>query len=883
MIRLDDLVDATGGRVVGHPPTSGVFPRFAHDSRNVRGGELFVAVRTALGDGHDHIVDALDAGAAGVLTDRLPAEVDETSTRATFVVVRDVRSALKAWAARHLLRIAPRVVAVTGTAGKTTTTAAIASVLARLGDSNNVFQNANRNDLFGLPLAIGEIDHRHRVAVLELASDRVGEIRSLAEICRPDVAVILGVVPDAEPFDTASTAVSEYLDVATYARHLVVNVDDVHLARAVDHRVSSGSFRGTVITVGASQRADFRAHEVAPDAGGLRLSITARGATQTAQVALHGAHWVPAILASVAVATALGNAPTDAIAGLDAVRPSAGRLALRPGQDESLILDDTFSANVPSTMVALDAIASFPRPRLVVIGEVGEHVAPSGDPIARIGARIAEVADAMVAVGIGADGIARAARAAGLDASRVATAHRPSEAATLAGRFVRAPAQSTTETTSHDQTGWTILIKGNARARLETVTARLLDDPDAATDLLVRQDRGARRVAQTGRDRPAWLEIDLDAIAENVAALRDQVAPAAIMAVLKADAYGHGAVRVAQTVLHHGVTALATAVVSEAADLRRAGVTAPILVLGHLPPWQAREAVRHGLSVTVFDDDAAHHLSEAAVAVGRVVPVHIKVDTGLRRIGLEPDDLVPFGRRLVGLPGLTIEGIYTHLATADSADQTFARQQLARFTVAIHAWSDAGLPRPRWIHAANSAAALRLPEARYDLVRPGIAMYGIAPGPDTPLSGRFRAALQLKTRIAQIKRVAPGESVSYGMDWVAKSETVIGVLPIGYGDGLRRGPRTWGGALIRGRRVPFVGRICMDMCMVDVTAIDGVRAGDHAVLIGSQGNDTITVEEVATHAGTSPYEVTTQILARVPREVVVTPDDLAEWRTKPSA
>jgi alanine racemase len=873
MIRLDDLVDATGGRVVGQPPASGGFPSFAHDSRNVRGGELFVAVRTAVADGHDHIRDALDAGAGGVLTDRMPDASDPSSARATFIVVTDVRASLRAWAARHLSRVAPRVVAVTGTAGKTTTTAAITNVLSHLGNQGVVFQNGNRNDLFGLPLAVGDLDRQHRVAVLELATDRPGEIRALTDLCRPEMAVVLCVLPEIEPFGDATAAVSEYLAVGAFARHLVVNVDDAHLADTVARLKASGSYAGTVTTIGTSRLADLQAQEVSPHEGGLRLSIAVRGETYRISVALYGAHWVPTVLASVAVAIALGHTPAEAVAGLSAVRPVAGRLAPQSGRSGSRILDDTFSSNVPSTLAALNTVALFPRPRLVVIGEVGGHGPPTSESIACIGAQIAAIADAMIAVGDGADAIARAARASGLDASKIATAHRPTEAAARAATFAGLPDPGTTEAPLGDLRLWTVLIKGNARARLEAVTARLLDDPEAATDLLVRQDRGARRVAHTGRDRPAWLEIDLDAIAGNMVALREHVAPAAVMAVLKADAYGHGAIRVARTVLHHGAAALATAVVSEAADLRSAGITAPILVLGHLAPWQARDAVRLGLSVTVFDDDAAHHLSDAAVAVGRVVSVHVKVDTGLRRIGLEPADVVPFGRRLAALPGLSLEGIYTHLATADSADQSFARQQLASFTAVTEAWSDAGLPRPRWIHAANSAAAIHLPEARFDLVRPGIALHGIAPGPEAPLPENFRAALQLKTRISQVKRVGPGETVSYGRTWVAQAATVIGVLPIGYGDGLRRSPRTWGGSLIRGRRAPFVGRICMDMCMVDVTGIDGVRAGDQAVLIGKQGADTITVEEVATHAGTSPYEVTTQILARVPREVITNGDE----------
>ena len=872
MIRLDDLVGATGGRVVGRPPTSGTFPGFAYDSRNVRDGDLFVALRTARADGHDHISEALEGGALGFLVDHLPDDVDLSSAQATFVVVADVRATLQAWAARHLARVAPRVVAVTGTAGKTTTTAAIATVLSHLGNPDSVFENANRNDLLGVPLALGNLEARHRVAVLELATDRAGEILALRTLCQPEIAVVLGVLPDAEPFDTLDDAIAEYLAVAAHARHLVVNDDDAALAHAVNRLRASGTFAGTITTVGTSASADVWARDIATHPVGLHIEIATGGTVGRVNVPLHGAHWTPAVLATVAVAIALGHTPADAIEKLAEIRPIAGRLAPRAGRDRSIILDDSFSASVPSTIASLDAITAFPRPRLVVLGAVGGDRPPSVEDIGRLGVQVAAVADAVVAVGDIADSIARAAQAAGLDAAQITTAHRPADASSRAAAFVRRDVTGDTAAAPDTPSSWTILVKGNARARLENVTARLLDNPETASDLLVRQDRGARRVILTGRDRPAWLEIDLDAIAGNVVAIQQLVAPAAVMAVLKADAYGHGAVRVARTVLHHGVTALATAVLSEAADLRVAGISAPILVLGHLPPWQAREAVRLGVEVTVFDDEAARHLSEAAVAVGRKVPVHVKVDTGLRRIGLEPADVVRFGRSLNALQGIEIAGLYTHLATADAADRSFAREQLARFNHVIDEWARAGLPRPRWIHAANSAAAIHLPEARFDVVRPGIALHGVAPGAEATLPSGFRAALQLKTRIAQVKHVKFGESVSYGRTWVAPTDTMIGVLPIGYGDGLRRGPRTWGGALVRGRRVPFVGRICMDMCMIDVTGVPGVRAGDLAVLIGSQGGDAITVEEVAAHAGTSPYEVTTQILARVPREVVAAND-----------
>jgi len=219
-----------------------------------------------------------------------------------------------------------------------------------------------------------------------------------------------------------------------------------------------------------------------------------------------------------------------------------------------------------------------------------------------------------------------------------------------------------------------------------------------------------------------------------------------------------------------------------------------------------------------------------------------------------------------------VEGLFTHLATADAADLAATRLQLERFREVLAAWEGEGLPRPRYVHAANSAATLRLPEARYDLVRTGIALYGLRPSEETPLPEGFRPALALKTQLAQIHDLPPGEAVSYGGTWVTSRPSRVGVLPVGYADGFRRGPETWGEVLVRGHRVPLVGRVCMDMSMVDVTDVPGARAGDEVVLIGAQQGDggeaRITAEEVAARLGTINYEVVSQILARVPREVV---------------
>jgi alanine racemase len=409
-----------------------------------------------------------------------------------------------------------------------------------------------------------------------------------------------------------------------------------------------------------------------------------------------------------------------------------------------------------------------------------------------------------------------------------------------------------------------LLIKGDAAARMERVAAGLLDRPERAASALVRQQPAWRSVRAGAPDRPTWLRIDLDAIGHNIRRLR-AIAGVPLMVTLKADAYGHGALRVARTALANGAIALAVATLGEARALREDGIAAPILVFGYTPPWQAREAVGLNLTCTIFDHDSARALAEAADALERPALVHVKVDTGMARLGLSPDEVGAFLQALHASPGLRVEGLYTHFATADSPDETFARTQLRRFERVLADVTAAGL-RPAVIHAANSAALLRIPSARFDLARPGIACYGLRPSADTPLPPDFQPALSFHTEIAQVRAHPADTPLSYGGAFVTQRPTQIATIPVGYADGFRRSP-PWREVLVRGRRAPVVGWVCMDYALIDVSEIAGVRRGDPVVLIGTQGDQAITADEVAEWLGTISYEVVATILPRVPREI----------------
>jgi alanine racemase len=339
-----------------------------------------------------------------------------------------------------------------------------------------------------------------------------------------------------------------------------------------------------------------------------------------------------------------------------------------------------------------------------------------------------------------------------------------------------------------------------------------------------------------------------------------------LMAVLKADAYGHGAIKVARTALNNGASSCAVASLNEAVRLRDSGIEAPILVLGYTPAWLARDALAHDISLTLYDADLARAFSRAAADLHCRARVHIKVDTGMGRLGLLPDQVIPFVQQIRGLPSLELEGIFTHFSIADEEDLTYTRWQLRRFESVIDQLEQIGVTF-RYIHCANSAALLRLPESRKNMVRLGIFMYGLRPSPAVELPAGVRPALVWKTSVAQVKMLPPGSYVSYGNRYQTKRVEKIAVIPVGYADGFRRAPTRWESVLVRGQRAPIVGTVCMDQTMLSVDHIANVRVGDEVVLIGAQGDDRITAEEVAGWLGTINYEVVSEILARVPRVV----------------
>ena len=878
MIPLDDLIAATGAEVA-HVGAHAIFDGFAHDSRAVSPGDCFVAVHGMHGDGHDFASDALERGATGALLERgwfetacaaRPDLVSQlTAGGATILITPNTRRALRQYAQHILTRWRPEVIAITGATGKTTCKEALADILETQAPTFRSWRNYN--DALGLPLSLGRLEPSHRYAVLEMGADHPGEIRDLCEMTHPRLAIVTNVgATHLQYFGSVERLADELaeLPASLPADGLAfLNGDDPAVRAMADRTAARTIFFGTNPDVERSVRVHVQSLGLHP--GDALWLLPDDGEESEGQPLvfpqLHGDAWATVALAALTAADALGVPHKQAITTLAALQTLPGRMCVLPGAHGLLLLDDSHNATPESAAAGLATLAVMgsqqQRPTIAVLGDMLRLGESERQAHEQLGVCAAQRADYLVAQGIRAERIAAAAREAGMEAARVAVTHAPEDSAAAVLAFAH-------QASADSEVPPLVYIKGSEETRMERVTALLLSDPRRAEDVLDRQTQAWRRVVVMRPDRPTWLEIDLSAIGQNTQRFKQIVGPdVRVLVSLKADAYGHGALRVARTVVRNGAEWLGVATVSEAAPLRQAGVDAPILVFGYIAPWQAREAVRLNLRATIFTSELARALSQAATDLGGQLPVHIKVDTGMARLGLRAEDIegiVRFCDEAHALPGLIVEGLFTHFATADSADQTYALRQLERFEHVLAALDARGL-RPPIVHAANSAAALTLTQARYDMVRPGIAIYGLAPSEETPLPVGFRPALAFKTQVAQVKEIPAGEGISYGATYITSAPTRIAVLPVGYADGFRRAPANWGEVLVRGRRAPLLGRVCMDQCMIDVTDIPGVRQGDEVALIGRQGDDELTADEVARKLGTIAYEVTSELLARVPR------------------
>ncbi len=367
--------------------------------------------------------------------------------------------------------------------------------------------------------------------------------------------------------------------------------------------------------------------------------------------------------------------------------------------------------------------------------------------------------------------------------------------------------------------------------------------------------------------RPVWAEINLDDLAHNIKEVRRITRKESLVtAVVKANAYGHGSIEAAKVFLENGADRLAVATLQEAIELKKAGIEVPILILGPIPSEQHFLALKWDIIETIFTYESAKKLSELAIKNKKKVKIHIKIDTGMGRIGFLPEeDSIKQIEAISKLPNLEIEGIFTHFAKADEIDKTSAKKQFERFQWVIKKLEEIGINIPIK-HVSNSAATIDLPEFNLDMVRAGIMIYGLYPSNEVDKEKiDLRPAMTLKAKITNVKKVPKNTGISYGHKFITKDESIIGTIPIGYADGFTRLLSSKVEVLVKGKRVPVVGRICMDQCMLDLSDVEDVEIGDEVVIFGNGEKGVPHIDEVAEKLGTINYEIVCMVGRRVPR------------------
>ena len=366
--------------------------------------------------------------------------------------------------------------------------------------------------------------------------------------------------------------------------------------------------------------------------------------------------------------------------------------------------------------------------------------------------------------------------------------------------------------------------------------------------------------------RPVWAEVDLDRLAHNMREIRRVSQSKDIIAVIKADGYGHGALDIAPTLLANGATRIAVAVLNEAVELRRGGIDHPIMVLGFTPPSLIDMLLRYDIEQTVYSYDLAKEISNIAHKKNKMAKIHIALDTGMNRIGFLPDDeSVEEVYKISKLPNIIIEGLFSHFSSADEKDKAYTNMQFEKYNSFYEKLKQKGVSI-NIRHIANSAAIVDMPKSHFEAVRPGIILYGYYPSEEI-LKDRIdlKPVMSLKTNIVHIKKLPVGEYISYGRKFKTSRESIIATLPVGYADGYTRLLFNKAKVIINGSFAPVIGRICMDQCMVDVTDIPEVKLGDEVILMGYQGDLEFTADHIAELIGTINYEITCMISKRVPR------------------
>lgn len=850
MINLQDVLRASNGQLFGSP-AGHLFTGFSLDLRHVKPRAMFVATRTDYGDTHQDMRAAIQAGATGLLCNT-PPDFDTEGT--SVIVVKDTEQALMGWGGDVLANATARPIIVAGTSGHATTIDAVQRVLSVRYQVHSQVERTHPGRL-NIPLSLADLDDSHDFVLLDVRADTPGELAQAVNIIQPHGTVVTHIGQAyMNRFESVGSIVKEHEITMTGLPDdgvAVLNYNE----DAVRPLGSLAPCR--VLTVGID--------DYGSDLQAYKLVI---GPTGTGFDLRHGeqrfvGRWTPLLgrnqLHSVLAALALGlhyDIPLEqGLRALTQQEPLPGHMNTLIGAKGCIVVDDTHDATPESTLDALAWLAEIkardPDSRVIfVFGDMDNLGDASRAAHRRVGQRAAEAADMILTEGAQAAITGRAAQDTSTHPKPV---------------FITNSIRDATDTLLHEINLGDhdiLLVKGGVSARMELIVKALLPDADDH-QYLVRQTNVAGLEISERPLRPSWVEIDREALANNVRLIRAAIAPdVALMATVKADAYGHGAVTVSRIALRNGANYLAVASVAEALEIRNAGINAPILVLSYTPVHAIRDLIRNDITITLYDLNLARAYHKVAQELQGTLKVHVKLDTGMGRLGILPEDAVTLFRHLIHMPHLDLEGAYTHFSVADE-DTEFTQYQAKLFKDTLMPIRAAGI-KLKYMHAANSAGTLLDEDFHFSMARTGLLLYGYHPSSTVPHIGGLQPLMTWKTVIAQVKTLPAGHAIGYGNTYITDRTERVATIPVGYGDGFRRSPN-WGEVLVHGQRAPIRGRVSMEKTVISVDHLDGVGVGDEVVLLGSQGEASITADEIAARLGTINYEVLTGVLPRVPR------------------
>lgn len=842
MISLYDLIEFARGQLFGEPAAQ-IFTSLCFTPAEAAPNKLFIALNSDNTDTHRYIEEAIANGASGILCARPPA-IDTSGI--SIVLVKDPIESLMLWIQGVLARSKTKVILAAGSSGKMTTVSTVEQVLAKRYRCY-VAPYENIDPRLSAARAIAELRPEDDIALIPVDVSRRSMLVRAVEALQPYAAIITAIHhASLEDFPSIEAVAEEYRSIAANISHqgvLILNYDDDYVrqlaenTRALAQTISVDNFGATLM-----------AYSVVEGSNGTGFDLRYNNEKYIGRwIPLLGRFQLYSVLGALLLGQRFGIPIEESLNILREIEPINHHMKPSVGKNGAFLIDDTYNATPESTVAALDWMAALKengQRTIFILGDVNGLGGYSGTGHRLIGRRAASVADIFIAQGTQAAVAARAALDEGMDARHVHTTYNTLDTLTILREHG--------DVDDND----IVLVKGGRDSGIEEVVKAL--GSDAHFDFVHSASTAYQPM------RPTWVEIDTEALAQNVRIIKRHVGDAVgLMAIVKADAYGHGAIRTAQTALLNGAVYLGVGNLEEALLLREGGISAPILVMGYVPPYGIRQAAQHQLTVTIYDVESARALDRAARDIGQRLRVHVKIDSGMGRLGILPNDAMGLFRNLTRMTHLEIEGIYTHFASADE-DDVFTANQVEVFKEVMRPLKASGF-KFKYIHAANSAGLIASSENHFNMVRAGIALYGLRASDKHPLLEGIRPVMTWKTVISQVKTLPPGHVVGYGGTYRTRGKETVAVLCVGYADGYRRAPRRPAEVLIHGKRAPVIGRVSMEKTVVNVTHIPEATMGDEVVLLGQQGHDVITAEEMAKWLDTVNYEVVCGALPRVPR------------------